>query len=441
LIAGLGKSGAAALGALLPKGCRLFAHDSKSASCFEPELLKMLENNNVGCYFGKMPAPEDRFDMLVMSPGVPADSEFVKNANEVIGEIELAYRLSKGKFVAVTGTNGKTTTTALVGEIFKSAGRETFVVGNIGNAAAGAAGKTSEDSWLITEASSFQLETTKDFKPYVSAILNIAPDHLDRHKNMDNYIEAKAKIFKNQDENDYFVVNYDDKTAYALALTCRAKTVPFSRVSELEFGTFVKNGSIACRGTDGELTEICSTREVLIPGGHNLENCLAAAAIAFFAGVQADTIKQTLKSFAGVPHRLEFCGEVNGIRFVNDSKGTNPDASARAVEAVEGPIVLIAGGHDKKLEFSEFVDAFHGKVEHMVLMGETAETIKATAEGKGFRNCTVLGSMEECVRKAFALAKPGGTVLLSPACASWGMYGNFEERGDHFKMCVKGLGS
>ncbi|MCL1982778.1 MAG: UDP-N-acetylmuramoyl-L-alanine--D-glutamate ligase [Clostridiales bacterium] len=445
LVAGLGKSGVAVLGALLPKGCRLFAHDSRSTSCFEPELLKMLENNRVGCYFGKTPAPEDRFDMLILSPGVPPDAEFVRNAaragSEVIGEIELAYRLSKGRFIAITGTNGKTTVTALMGEIFKNAGKKAFVVGNIGTPATSAAEDADGGSWMITEASSFQLETTREFKPHVSVILNITPDHLDRHKNMENYIEAKAKICANQDERDYFVVNYDDKTAFGLAAGCRAKAVPFSRAAELEYGVFVKNGRIAYRGEGGVYEEFCGVGELLMPGPHNLENAMAAAAAAYCAGIPAQIIGQVLRSFAGVAHRLEFCGEVGGVKFVNDSKGTNPDATIKAIEALDGPIVLLAGGYDKKTDFGKLIDAFGGKVKHMVLMGDTAESIKKAAFSKGFFQSTVLGSMEECVNCAFGLAEPGGTVLLSPACASWDLYNNFEERGEHFKKCVRGLES
>ena len=445
LVAGLGKSGLAALDALLELGADVAVHDAKSLDNFEPELLRMLEENKIVCYLGREPKPESRFDMLVLSPGIPPETGFVKNAeengSEIIGELELSFRIGKGNYVAVTGTNGKTTTTALIGEMFKAADRDVYVVGNIGTAVATVALKAGDGSWLVTETSSFQLETAGSFRPRVSVLLNITPDHLDRHKNMENYIEAKAKIFKNQDESDCLVVNYDDKTAYALSAGCRAKTVPFSRIAELPFGAFVAGGSIVLRDDGGKCENICGAEELLIPGRHNLENALAAAAAAYFAGIPTYVIAETLRTFSGVEHRLEFCGEIGGVRFVNDSKGTNPDAAAKAVEAVAGDVVLIAGGYDKKADFGGFIKSFGGKVKHMLLLGETADKIRGAAENAGFYDSTVLGGMEECVERAFGLAAPGDTVLLSPACASWDMYSCFEERGSHFKGCVARLGA
>jgi len=440
LIVGFGKTGVSVLDVLLPMGAICFVQDAKSEDKIDAKLLDMLKNNNIKCYFGTEPEPFEKFDMLVMSPGVPTDLGFIKqaeqNGSEIIGEIELAYRICKGKFVSITGTNGKTTVTTLVGEIFKNDNKDTFVVGNIGFPVTSISHETKEDSWNITETSSFQLETIRGFKPYISAFLNISPDHLDRYKTMQNYINSKARIFEYQDENDYFVVNYDDKEVYKTASNCKAKIVPFSRVCELPFGVFVKENKITVANEKGELIEICGADELRLIGGHNLENALASVAIAYFAGISTDAIAKTLKTFTGVEHRVEFCGEIQGVKFINDSKGTNIDASVKAIEAISGSIILIAGGYDKKLEFDELIDAFSGKVKYMTLLGTTAKKIKETAERKGFYNNVILNNMEECVTMAFELAKPGDTVLLSPACASMDMYSGFEERGEHFKKCV-----
>lgn len=443
LVVGMGKSGIAATQALLKLGAAVSVYDRKEEDKIDAQLIQFLKNKNVTCYFGEEPDNTDELDMVVISPGVPLDTGFVQKAKnagaEVIGELEIAYRVGKGKYVAITGTNGKTTTTTLVGEIFKNSGRKTFVVGNVGVAVISKALCTGEDDWLVTETSSFQLETTRDFRPEVSALLNITPDHMDRHKTIDNYAQAKAKIFKNQDENQYFVVNYDDELSRKLAEQCRAKVIPFSRKSELKLGCFVLDGDIVIRNGNGDCIDICGRDELKIPGAHNLENALAAAAVAYFAGISAEVIAGTLREFEGVEHRLEFSGEVDGVRFINDSKGTNPDASIKAVEAMKEGIILIAGGYDKGSDYEEFINAFQGKVKHLVLLGKTAPKIKETAERLGFTDITMCRDMDECVKTAYKLASPGDTVLLSPACASWDMYTCFEQRGEHFKNCVRDL--
>ncbi|NLY71483.1 MAG: UDP-N-acetylmuramoyl-L-alanine--D-glutamate ligase, partial [Clostridiales bacterium] len=353
--------------------------------------------------------------------------------------VELAWRIGKGKYVAITGTNGKTTTTILTGEIFKAAGRKTEVVGNVGVAVTKKAISSTPDTWMITEISSFQLETTKTFHPHISAILNITPDHMDRHQTLENYAKAKSLIYQNQDEDDYCVINFDDKESYKLKDGCKAKLVPFSRTKALDFGVLVKDGTIVVKDMRGKAHDICKVDCITIPGDHNLENALAATAIAFFAGISPEIIRKTLMSFKGVEHRLELCGEINGVRFVNDSKGTNPDASIKAIEAIEDKIVLIAGGFDKGSSFDELIDAFIQKGRALILLGKTAMKIKDTAEKKGFTNIIVAKNMEECVRESIRVAEPGDTVLLSPACASWDMYTDFEQRGEHFKSCVKNL--
>lgn len=443
LVIGLGRSGIAALQAVLKLGAKVSVQDSKKAEEIDPQLLAFLEGRQVTCYFGRNPEDMSCFDMLILSPGVSPELDFIKEAQvagaEIIGELEIAYRIGRGNYIAITGTNGKTTTTTLVGEIFQKAKEKTYVVGNIGVAVISKAMSAEEDSWLVTETSSFQLETTRYFKPAVSAILNLTPDHMDRHKTMENYGKAKAKIFENQDESQYLVINYDDKACFALAENCRARVIPFSRKEELELGAFVRDGNLVIRNEKGELISLCGADELVIPGTHNLENALAAAAIAYFAGINPDVISRALVEFQGVEHRIEFCGQVDGVRFVNDSKGTNPDASIKAVEAIKGGIILIAGGYDKGSSFEELIKAFDGKVKHMVLLGKTAPKIKETAEALGFQNSVIVKDMEECVKKGFELAEPGDTVLLSPACASWDMYTSFEQRGEHFKNCVRRL--
>jgi len=443
LIVGLGGSGKAAAQAMVKLGAEVFVQDSKSEENIEPQLLAWLREKNVTCYLGCVPEDMGMFDMLILSPGVPPELGFIKDAKaagaEIIGELEIAYRTGHGNYVAITGTNGKTTTTTLVGEIYKAADKETYVVGNIGVAVISKALSASDDSWLVTETSSFQLETISTFRPQVSAILNLTPDHMDRHKTMANYGNAKAQVFMNQTPDQYCVMNYDDKECWKLAENCKAKVVPFSRLQELEFGAFVKDGNIVIKNEADELVEICAADELQIPGAHNLENALAACAIAYFGGIGKDVIAQVLRTFTGVEHRIEFCGQIDGVRFVNDSKGTNPDAAIKAIEAMKENIILIAGGYDKNSDFEEFVAAFDGRVKALMLLGKTASKIKDTAEKAGFTNSMILKDMEACVREAFGIAKPGDVVLLSPACASWDMYTSFEQRGEHFKQCVQGL--
>lgn len=445
LIVGLGKSGIAATQAMLKLGANVSVQDSKSESEADAQLVLYLKSNNVTCYFGEIPNDMGQFDMLILSPGVSPELDFVREAAEkgaeITGELEIAYRQGNGKYVAITGTNGKTTTTALTGEIFKAAKRKTYVVGNIGVAVISMALSAEDESWLITETSSFQLETTKEFKPEISAILNLTPDHLNRHHTMEGYGLAKAKIMANQDETQYAVMNYDDKASFELANNTKAKVVPFSRLEKLDFGAFVDDGRIVIKDESGKIHYICGVNELNIPGSHNVENALAASAIAFFAGIDEEVIGETLRSFMGVEHRLEYVGTVDGVRFVNDSKGTNPDSSIKAVQAIDGNIILIAGGYDKGSDFNELIKAFDNKVKYMMLLGVTAEKIREQAEEEGFTASIMCSNMEECVNKAFELAEAGDTILLSPACASWDMYSCFEQRGEHFKNCARTLGA
>lgn len=443
LVVGAGRSGIAAVRTLHDIGANVAIQDAVERSRIELNFAKYVENEDIDSYFGSEPEDMSAFDMLVLSPGVATDLPFIKyardNGVEVIGELELAYRLTKGTYVAITGTNGKTTTTTLVGEIFRKAGLDTTIVGNIGKAAISAAEGSNDKEWLITEASSFQLESTVRFKPRISAILNLTPDHLNRHHTMKAYGEAKARIFANQGEGDFLIINYDDKDCLALADKCKVTKIPFSRLETLKLGAFLSENRIVIRDPDGKLHYICEKSELKIPGDHNVENVLAASAISFFAGISPCDIRTAVKSFKGVEHRIEYCGDVDGVRYYNDSKGTNVDATLVALKAIGDNIILIAGGDGKGQDFSAVADNLKGHVKAVVLLGKDARAIADCADRVGFTNYFFEKDMCGCVRRSQNIAEKGDSVLLSPACASWDMYDNYEQRGRHFKDCVNML--
>lgn len=436
LVAGMGKSGLASLRILKEEGARVFVYD-KMPEKLSGEVKKEAEEKAECCYWGELPEEDRQFDYLVISPGVPMTEDIAlygkEHCDEVIGELELAYRLSRGQFIAITGTNGKTTTTSLVGEILQKAGRKTSVVGNIGDPVVYAAEGSEEDSWFVAEVSSFQLETVKEFHPVVSALLNLTPDHLNRHGTMEEYGRCKANVYLNQTKEDFFVVNLDNKEGYELAGNCPANVIPFSRLEEPEQGCFVKNGKIVIRNLQQEQIEICSLEDIGIPGAHNVENVLAAAAICYYAGVDPAVIARGIREFQGVEHRIEFVDEIRGVRYYNDSKGTNTDASRKALEALKENIILIAGGYDKKENMLPFARDLEGKVKHLLLMGVTAGTIADACEEAGFHDYSFCKDLEECMDRAYEMAESGDIVLLSPACASWDMYPSYEVRGRHFK--------
>jgi UDP-N-acetylmuramoylalanine--D-glutamate ligase len=440
LIVGMGKSGIAAMQALVSIGAKVSIQDNKKEEDVDPQLLAYFKSKDIKYYLNETPK-DLNYDILVLSPGVPPNLEFIdeakENGAEIIGELEIAFRVGEGKYIAITGTNGKTTTTTLVGEIFRKAGINSSVAGNIGIALISESVKSTADKWLITETSSFQLETIKYFNPEISAILNITPDHLNRHKTMKAYGDAKARIFENQSEDEYLIINYDDKACFDLAKECKAKIVPFSRLENLKFGAFIKNGSIVIVDEDGDLNHICNTKDIKILGDHNIENVLAASAISFFAGVEPEDIEKGITEFKGVEHRIEYVGMVDGVNYYNDSKGTNTDATIIAINALKENIILIAGGDGKNQNFDELGETLKGRVKHLVLMGRDADQIELSARKAGFSNIHREGDMNSCVLKCAQLAKQGDNVLLSPACASWDMYKNFEQRGEHFKSCVE----
>jgi len=385
LIVGLGKSGIAAAQALISIGAHVTIQDNKENEKIDPQLLSYLEGKNVKLYLNEIPEDMTEFDMLVLSPGVPPGLDFVEEAKaggaEIIGELEIAFRIGEGKYIAITGTNGKTTTTTLVGEIFKKANINSSVAGNIGIALISESVKSTPDKWLITETSSFQLETIKYFNPEISAILNITPDHLNRHKTMEAYGDAKARIFENQASDEHLIINYDDKNCFNLARDCKAQIVPFSRLEKLRFGAFIDDCKIVIADND-IVNEICDVKDIKILGNHNIENVLAAAAISYFAGVSVEDIAKGIIEFKGVEHRIEYVGIIDGINYYNDSKGTNTDATIIALNALKKDIILIAGGDGKDQNFNELGKALIGKVKHLVLLGRDAKAIEESALGQ-----------------------------------------------------------
>lgn len=443
LLVGLAKTGVSTIKHLNRLGAKVVVNDIKDKDKLKDILDELSDLNNVEYILGYHPENVDDVDITVVSPGVPLDLPFIlklKSKNiEIIGEVELAYRLSQNPiFIGITGTNGKTTTTSLVGEIFKKASRDTYIVGNIGNPVIDTVGIANENSVLVTELSSFQLESIDKFKPHVSAILNFTEDHLNRHHTMKAYIEAKARIFENQDSKDFCILNYDDEDVRSLSDSVKAKKIFFSRKKSLEYGIYLDEKKNIIINIDEKIT-LLNKDELSLPGNHNLENCMAAAAIAYVSNIDIDVIRKVLKTFAGVEHRQEFVRNLNGIMFVNDSKATNPDSSIKAVQSYNRPIVLIAGGMDKQSSFDEFLDIAKENVYALVLLGETAQKIKECAQNKGFDNITIVKDMKEAVNASYQIAKDGDVVLLSPACASWDMYKSFEVRGIDFKDNVNNL--
>ncbi len=443
LIVGFGRSGQAAARVLLQLGASVSIQDSKDEKDLDAGLISFFRSRGARFYLNELPEDLSSVDMLLLSPGVDPGLPFIREARslgaEVVGELEIAYRISKGNFVAVTGTNGKTTTTALTGEIFKASGRPTSVVGNIGVAVISESAKSDENDWLVTECSSFQLETTRYFRPKVSALLNLTPDHLNRHHSMEAYAAAKAKIFANQKGNDYFIANYEDEWCRKLAEDCKANVIWFSSRRTLSEGAFIRDGRLVFRTGDGREADFCARDELKIIGDHNVQNVLAAAAISYVSGIDPGVIGNAIRTFGGVPHRMEYCGEVGKVRYFNDSKGTNTDAAKTALKAIGHDVILIAGGDAKGQDFTEFSKELSGVVKELILLGKDGHLIGEAAEKAGFTSVRYCRDMDECVRTAFGLAEPGDSVLLSPACASWDMYTDFEQRGDHFRDCVRRL--
>lgn len=440
-IFGTGISGIAAAKLLQQVNADIILYDSNESIEIEDVKQKLPDDFKGRILLGVVSQEViETLDLVVLSPGVPTDLDVVNQMRDknipIWGEIELAYYFSKGKIAAITGTNGKTTTTTLVGEIMNTYFEQVFVVGNIGVPYTEMVMKTTEDSVIVAEMSSFQLETIESFKPNVTAILNITPDHLNRHHTMENYIAAKVNITKNQDKDDVCVLNYEDPVLREVGNHLKTNVFYFSSVRVLEKGIYLEDENIIY-SVGCEKTLVCNIHELNIFGRHSYENVMAAVAISLSLGVPLDFIRTAIINFVAVEHRIEFVTTKNGVKYYNDSKGTNPDASMKAIESMQTPTLLIAGGYDKGSEFDEWLDAFEDKVRYLVLIGQTRDKIAETARRHGFEPIIMADSLEEAVKICAEHANVGDSVLLSPACASWGMFRNYEERGRLFKEYVK----
>lgn len=442
LVFGSGISGIGACRLLEQVGKEVILYDGNASLNAEKIREQLGRDTAVEIALGELSEETiDNLELVVMSPGVPTDLPIVELMRSkgipIWGEIELAYVYGKGDVLAITGTNGKTTTTALLGEIMKNYKESVYVVGNIGNPYTTVALDMTEDSVAVAEVSSFQLETIHSFCPKVSAILNITPDHLNRHHTMEAYIAAKEDIAKNQKAEDVCVLNYEDEATREFAERLSCQVLYFSSQRKLEKGIFLEDGNIVYK--DDAQFVVCHVDELQILGTHNHENVMAASAMALAYGVPVEIVRTTVKAFAGVAHRIEFVCEKQGVAYYNDSKGTNPDAAIKGIQAMNRKTLLIGGGYDKDSEYEEWIEAFDGKVKYLVLLGQTREKIAEAATRVGFHDIILVDTLEEAVNTCAKLAEPGEAVLLSPACASWGMFKNYEERGDKFKEFVKAL--
>ena len=441
LVVGLARSGMAAIDALHKRGARLTAYDRKSYE----EMVEQnawLQEKGIPFFAAELP-PIGRgdYDLVVVSPGVPLDVSPVKEAIQagtpVIGELELSYQLKAPavQMLAVTGTNGKTTTTALLHYLLQSAGIPSAAGGNIGTALCSIVDDMST-GMIAVEASSFQLDTIEDFHPPVCGILNITPDHLDRHKTMENYIAAKARIFQNQQAEDLVVLNYEDPMVRDFARRVSSRVIYFSNQRALQEGVFVQDQMI-CYRYAGQTSSILPVSELRLRGKHNLENVVCAVAMACAAGVSIEVIQDALPKFKGIRHRMEEVAEHNGVLYINDSKGTNPNSTIKALEALEQPIILIAGGRDKGGSYKQLAMLVQERVKDLILLGEARDIIKGAVMESGFKNIHEVEDFPSAVHLAHKLANPGDVVLLSPACASWDMFPSYEHRGDLFCQLVR----
>lgn len=440
-VVGLARSGLAAARLLHVAGARVLATDLKPLEALDPQ-VRALGDLGVRLLTGGVhPEAMEGVELVVVSPGVPLDSPQLAPARRagipVISELELAWRATEADAVAITGTNGKTTTTALTGALLAEQARPVVVAGNIGTPLAARALEVGPEALLVLEVSSFQLEAAESFHPRVAAVLNVTPDHLDRHGSFAAYLAAKARIFRHQTATDCTVLNADDEGARGLADRTRAAVVWFSRQQPLDRGVFVRDGWIVAR-LNAPLEAICPLGEIPLRGGHNVENVLAATACALWVGLAPAAIRRAIGRFRAVPHRLEFVRELGGVHFYNDSKATNVASTLRALESFPEPIVLIAGGLGKGQDFAPLAAAARGRVHHAVVLGQDGPRLAAALEAAGVPVSRV-GSLGEAVAQARAHARPGDVVLLSPACASFDMFQHFEHRGDVFRALVAEL--
>lgn len=443
IVAGTGKSGISATKLLVNHGVKVYLFDENKDRDIEAIKEKTGDSELVQIELGELGEYAlSSSQLMVISPGIPVDAPFtdvVRNAGIPIwSEIELAYHYGKGKIAAITGTNGKTTTTALVGEIVKAHNAKTIVVGNIGIPYTELCDTTDDDSDTVAEISSFQLETVIDFHPNVSAILNLTPDHLNRHYTFENYGNVKFSITKNQTMDDVTVLNYDDEHTRAMGEKAKdhCHVVYFSRLEKPAGGVYVEDGDIILEDGDKKIN-VLAIKDLKLMGAHNVENVLAAVGISYYMGVPVDVIRDVATSFKAVAHRIEYVDTVDGVAYYNDSKGTNPDAAIKGIQAMVAPTFLIGGGYDKGSEYDEWIEAFDGKVKWLVLIGQTAQKIADCAKRHGFNSIIFEENLQDAVAYCHENAVDGDAVLLSPACASWGQFDNYEQRGDMFKEYVR----
>jgi len=445
LIVGAARSGIAAAQFLSARGAVVALNDQKPLERWS-EAAQALKDSGVGLLPGEPPTwLLDQLDLVVVSPGVPANIIPIRYAEragaEVIGEVELAFRYLKGRVVAVTGSNGKTTTTSLIGELLRDSGMRVQVGGNIGKALISMVENVTDDSWTVVELSSFQLETIKTFRPTIALVLNVTPNHMDRYETFTDYAAAKHRIFMNQTPNDVAILNADDPVVSEWQNGLRAQVVRFSVTRELDNGVFLRGNQLLSRSGEAE-TAVLNVNDMKLRGIHNVENVAAALAAGIAAGASTESMRETVKRFDPVEHRLEFVSEIAGVRFYNDSKATSVDATLKALQAFEhdaGKVILILGGRGKKAPYAPLADLVERKVRKLVLIGEDADTIAAElGELAPFERAT---DMKHAVAVSLSSAEPGDVVLLAPACASFDMFESFEHRGKVFKQEVSNLTS
>lgn len=443
LVLGAGKSGVAAARFLKDHGGVVALHDKKPVENWS-EAARSLKAEKVGLMDGEIPSwLLDQIDLVVISPGVPTNSIPARYVNrkdgEVIGEVELAYRFMKGRIVGITGSNGKTTTTTLIGEILKNAEIPTQIGGNIGTALITLTETATDETWTVCELSSFQLETIVDFRPRVAVALNVTPNHLDRYDFFADYAAAKHRLFMNQTAEDVAILNADDEITASWAKGLKAKVVLFSVKRELDEGLFLRGRELVCRANGEE--KILTTRdEIFLRGRHNVENVLASLAVGLACGASPDSMGETIKNFKGVEHRIEFVAEIEGVSFYNDSKATSVDATLKALEALseaDGKTVLILGGRGKNAPYQPLAELIEKSARALVLIGEDADNIESQL--KNHARIIRADSIKDAVEKSFENSEAGDAVLLAPACASFDMFGSFEERGKEFKAAVGNL--
>ncbi len=444
LVLGAGKSGVESARFLAERGGVVALHDKKPVEEWSDAARSLKESHNIGLMCGDIPSwLLDQIDLVVISPGVPRSTipaRYVdRKDGEVIGEVELAYRFLKGRVVGITGSNGKTTTTALISELLKNTGIKTQVGGNIGTPLLSLTETSTDETWTVAELSSFQLETIKDFRPHVGICLNVTPNHLDRYDSFQDYAVAKHRMFMNQTTEDTAILNADDEITASWASGLKAKVVMFSVKRELDEGFFLRGNELVCRANGVE--QILTTRDdIFLRGLHNVENVLAAFAAGIICGASPESMRETVKEFKGVEHRIEFVVEIDGVKFYNDSKATSVDAASKALEALSGgngKTILILGGRGKNAPYAPLIDLIESSVRSLILVGEDADNIESQLSG--YADILRADSIDDAVKKGFETAMAGDAVLLAPACASFDMFKSFEERGEVFKAAVRRL--